>query len=106
MQTDTPTASSQNSSTEIEGLVKTLGDPNCLQCKGAGYVRFDVPVGHEKFGKLESCVCRAKDVAVILRNTIADGCGHLICGLAWRGSAYVTFAQERHRADNDVREFE
>jgi DNA replication protein DnaC len=26
-------------------------------------VRYDVPLGHEKFGKLESCVCRAKDVA-------------------------------------------
>ena len=35
---------------------KTLGDPNCPQCAGAGYVRFDVPFGHEKFGKLESCV--------------------------------------------------
>lgn len=63
MQTDTPTASSQSSSTEIEGLVKPLGDPNCPHCGGAGYVRYDVPIGHEKFGKLESCVCRAKDVA-------------------------------------------
>src|SRR3970040_201221 len=63
MQTDTPTASSQNSSTEIEGMIKTLGDPNCPHCGGVGYVRYDVPIGHEKFGKLESCVCRAKDVA-------------------------------------------
>jgi cyclophilin family peptidyl-prolyl cis-trans isomerase len=37
---------------------------------GAGYVRFDVPVGHEKFGKLESCVCRAKDVASSARNRL------------------------------------
>ncbi len=43
--------------------MKTLGDPNCPHCGGAGYVRMDVPLGHEKFGKLESCVCRAKDVA-------------------------------------------
>jgi hypothetical protein len=28
-----------------------------------GYIRYDVPIGHEKFGKIESCVCRAKDVA-------------------------------------------
>ena len=48
--------------------VKPLGDPNCPQCSGAGYVRYDVPVGHEKFGKLESCVCRAKDVAVSARS--------------------------------------
>ena len=48
--------------------IKTLGDPNCLQCKGAGYVRFDVPFGHEKFGKLESCICCAKDVAASARS--------------------------------------
>ena len=49
---------------------KTLGDPNCPQCAGAGYVRFDVPFGHEKFGKLESCICRAKDVALSARNRL------------------------------------
>jgi len=43
--------------------MKPLGDPNCPHCGGVGYVRYDVPVGHEKFGKLETCVCRAKDVA-------------------------------------------
>ena len=40
-----------------------MGDPNCPHCGGVGYVRMDVPVGHEKFGKLEPCVCRAKDIA-------------------------------------------
>jgi DNA replication protein DnaC len=63
MQNDIPTAISPSSSTETENLVKTLGDPNCPHCGGAGYVRLDYPLGHEKFGKLESCVCRAKDVA-------------------------------------------
>lgn len=29
--------------------------PDCPECKGIGYVRYDVPVGHPKFGKLESC---------------------------------------------------
>ena len=33
-------------------------------------MRFDVPFGHEKFGKLESCVCRAKDVAASARNRL------------------------------------
>jgi DNA replication protein DnaC len=47
-----------------------LGDPNCPHCGGAGYVRYDVPLGHEKFGKLESCVCRAKDVAESARNRL------------------------------------
>ena len=62
MQSDIPTANSPSSSTGINA-VKPLGDPNCPHCGGAGYVRVDVPLGHEKFGKLESCVCRAKDVA-------------------------------------------
>ncbi|MDO9301486.1 MAG: ATP-binding protein [Anaerolineales bacterium] len=60
------TASVPGSSTEL----KTLGDPNCPHCAGAGYVRFDVPFGHEKFGKLESCVCRAKDMAVSAHNRL------------------------------------
>jgi DNA replication protein DnaC len=70
MQNDTPTATSQNSSTEIDNLVKTLGDPNCPHCGGVGYVRTDYPLGHEKFGKLESCVCRVKDVAEGARNRL------------------------------------
>ncbi len=67
MQKDTRTASFPNSSTLTDTISKTLGDPNCPHCGGAGYVRYDVPVGHEKFGKLESCVCRAKDVAEAAR---------------------------------------
>ena len=50
--------------------LKPLGDPNCPHCNGVGYVRFDVPVGHEKFGKAESCICRAKDVAESARSRL------------------------------------
>lgn len=50
--------------------VKPLGNPNCLECGGVGYIRFEVPVGHEKFGKLESCICRAKDVAASARSRL------------------------------------
>lgn len=60
------TVSDSGLSTEL----KTLGDPNCPHCSGAGYLRFDVPIGHEKFGKLESCVCRAKDVALNARKRL------------------------------------
>ncbi|GAB4503219.1 MAG: hypothetical protein Fur0043_02110 [Anaerolineales bacterium] len=41
----------------------TLGDPNCPHCGGAGYVRYDVPLGDPRFGRLEPCVCRAADIA-------------------------------------------
>jgi len=58
------------SQTEPSSQVKPLGDPNCPQCRGVGYVRYDVPFGHEKFGKLESCVCRAKDVAAGARSRL------------------------------------
>ncbi|MBK6791481.1 MAG: ATP-binding protein [Anaerolineales bacterium] len=37
---------------------------------GVGYVRYDVPVEHPKFGKLETCVCRAKDVAEAARSRL------------------------------------
>ena len=54
----------------IKSVEKPLGDPNCPHCGGVGYVRYDVPVGHEKFGKLETCVCRAKDVAEAARSRL------------------------------------
>ncbi len=46
-----------------EAARTTLGDPNCPHCEGAGYVRYDVPVGDPRFGRLESCICRSADVA-------------------------------------------
>lgn len=35
------------------------GDANCPICHGLGYIRWDVPVGHPKFGRIEICECRA-----------------------------------------------
>lgn len=70
IQADTLTANSPNSSSEIKSLAATLGDPNCPHCAGAGYVRFDVPMGDPKFGRLEPCVCRAKDTAENARNRL------------------------------------
>ena len=67
---DTQTASSPSPSKEIETLLKTLGAPNCPHCGGAGFVRVDVPLGHEKFGRLESCICRSQDVAKAARERL------------------------------------
>ncbi len=39
------------------------GDPNCKFCGGAGYLRSDVQPGHPRFGKLEICTCRNRDLA-------------------------------------------
>ena len=40
-----------------------VGNPNCPDCLGVGYVRLDVPVGHEFFGKLLVCECSAERIA-------------------------------------------
>ncbi len=36
--------------------------PSCPRCRGAGYLRLDVSVGHPDFGKLVPCNCRQGDV--------------------------------------------
>jgi DNA replication protein DnaC len=35
-----------------------------------GYLRFDVPVGHSNFGRLEICVCRQRDVSEQVRERL------------------------------------
>jgi DNA replication protein DnaC len=46
------------------------GDPNCPHCHGVGYLRSDVPVGHENFGKLEVCACRRAQVTDSVRDRL------------------------------------
>jgi DNA replication protein DnaC len=71
VQSDTGTASSRSTSTkEIKPIVEPLGDPNCPYCQGAGYLRWDVPLGDEKFGKVEACACRASDKADTARSRL------------------------------------
>jgi DNA replication protein DnaC len=48
----------------------SLGDPNCPFCGGQGYLRLDVPVGDPRFGKLEVCVCRQRDVSEQVRERL------------------------------------
>lgn len=40
-----------------------VGNPDCPDCKGVGYVRLDVPIGHEFFGKLLACECSQERIA-------------------------------------------
>jgi DNA replication protein DnaC len=56
-QIDTGTSSGNvvdKPSTEQEGI--------CPICKGLGYVRKDVPVGHPDFGQLVPCTCKAEEI--------------------------------------------
>ena len=49
-----------------------LGKPDCPHCGGIGFLRLDVPLGHEKFGKLEPCVCRANEIAQNARQRLYE----------------------------------
>jgi DNA replication protein DnaC len=50
----------------------TLGDPNCPHCHGAGYVRYNVPLGDPRFGRLEPCTCRAAEIAQAARSRLFE----------------------------------
>jgi len=49
-----------------------LGKPDCPHCGGVGFLRMDVPVGHEKFGRLEPCVCRANEISENARKRLYE----------------------------------
>jgi DNA replication protein DnaC len=37
-------------------------EPQCEACGGAGYLRYDVPVGHALFGQIVPCQCRTAEL--------------------------------------------
>lgn len=39
------------------------GDPDCPICGGVGYLRQDLPVGHQDFGRLQVCSCRHGEIS-------------------------------------------
>ncbi|MFC2064585.1 ATP-binding protein, partial [Chloroflexota bacterium] len=47
-----------------------LGDPDCPNCHGAGYLRRDLPVDHSDFGSLEICTCRQARVSKQVRQRL------------------------------------
>ncbi|MBE3067124.1 MAG: ATP-binding protein [Chloroflexi bacterium] len=47
-----------------------LGDPNCPQCHGLGYLRRDAEPGSPDFGRLDICVCRQSQVAQTVRERL------------------------------------
>jgi DNA replication protein DnaC len=64
----TPKASSPTSSTTE--TPSTLGDPNCPECHGVGYLRRDLPLGHPDFGRLDVCACRLPEVRETVRRRL------------------------------------
>jgi DNA replication protein DnaC len=56
-------ASTSNIERGIERSIEQPAEEICPLCKGLGYLRMDVPVGHPDFGKLVPCTCRLAEVA-------------------------------------------
>lgn len=53
-----------SSSTDAGGTPQPFrGDPDCPICGGIGFVRHDLPIDHQDFGKLTVCICRQKEVS-------------------------------------------
>ncbi|MDP8924817.1 MAG: ATP-binding protein, partial [Chloroflexota bacterium] len=46
------------------------GGPVCPRCRGAGFLRRDVPAGHPDFGQPVVCPCRAEEVAARKRSKL------------------------------------
>ncbi|HXQ38791.1 MAG TPA: ATP-binding protein, partial [Anaerolineales bacterium] len=69
---DTQKANSQNISNLSSPSTQMFGRPGCPHCGGVGYLRADVPLGHEKFGRLEPCVCRANEIAQNARQRLYE----------------------------------
>jgi DNA replication protein DnaC len=65
-------ANSKNISSAIELVAETLGRPDCPICGGVGFLRLDVPPGHEKFGRLEPCECRSVEIAQNARQRLYE----------------------------------
>ena len=59
---NSPTSSSTEDPA-APGQADLLGDPECPYCGGLGYLRADVPVGHQDFGKIVTCKCRQAQVS-------------------------------------------
>jgi DNA replication protein DnaC len=63
-----PGKSKTSSNTSIPA--PALGDPNCPQCHGLGYLRRDAESGSPDFGRLDICICRQSQVAQTVRERL------------------------------------
>ncbi len=51
-----------------DGVLATNGGRGCSICHGAGWLRYDAPVGDPNFGKIVKCSCRIRDERAKSRN--------------------------------------
>ena len=74
-------------------------DPECPLCKGIGWVKHSVPVGHPDFGKLFPCDCL---LPVLKRRQMERLVGVSGLGPALRGKTFTNFLKV-HRTSNGRR---
>ena len=51
-----------SSETKSETTTKQQNSYQCESCDGLGWYTYNVPVGHESFGKFINCTCQSIDV--------------------------------------------
>ncbi len=54
----------------VEPAEETAAEPRCPQCRDAGFLRRDVPLGHPDFGKIIPCPCRQGEVERLRRERL------------------------------------
>ncbi|MDY6878262.1 MAG: ATP-binding protein [Chloroflexota bacterium] len=65
----------QGMGSKKQGAESVKVENTCPTCRGLGYLRADVPVGHPDFGKLVPCTCRLAELAqrrVATLRTLSD----------------------------------
>lgn len=51
---------------------KELPASDCPRCKGVGYLRADVPIGHPQFGKPIPCICKESELTAKKRDKLYE----------------------------------
>jgi DNA replication protein DnaC len=62
--------STSRANSQITSNTDLPGDPDCPFCGGVGYLRADVPLGDPRFGRLEVCSCRRRQVSDQVRERL------------------------------------
>ena len=76
-----------------------VGDPDCPQCHGVGYVREEWPVGHPNFGKLQTCVCQLGNMQLAQAAQLRDESNIEVLA----GKTFDNFLSEGINPDPEIR---
>ncbi len=72
---------------EVGIFISPVAKPICQKCRGAGYLRANVPFGHPNFGKPVACICKEAERKDKRRNQLRE----MSNMDAFRDSTFSTF---------------